>query len=110
MAIDKTTPSAILKSPAKFDHKVITVTGVVSHFSAKTSKAGSKYFLFDLMSGKDKIAVFGRGALKVNPKDGSKVEATGQFETARKSGDRVYKNELDVTSTGKDKNGVTVVK
>jgi len=110
VAIDKTTPSAILKTPAKFDHKVITVSGVVGRFTARTAKAGGKYFLFDLTQGKDKIAIFGKGELKPAPTNGAKVEATGEFEVARKSGDRTYNNELDVTSTGKDKNGVKIIK
>jgi len=108
-AADRTTPSAILKTPGKFDHKVITVTGVVAKFVARASDSG-KYFLFDLTEGKDKIAVFGRGELKPAPKNGDKVEATGEFEVARKVGDRTYKNEIEVTSKGHDKNGVTIVK
>ncbi|HTQ10368.1 MAG TPA: cytochrome c maturation protein CcmE [Fimbriimonadaceae bacterium] len=109
LAADKITPSAILKSPAKFDHKTITVTGVVQRFVARSSDSG-KYFLFDLTQGKDKIAVFGRGELKPAPKEGQKVAATGEFEVARKVGDRTYKNELEVTPNGHDKNGVVIVK
>jgi len=108
-AIDKTTPSGILKTPAKFDHKVITVTGVVAKFTARASDNG-KYFLFDLTEGKEKVAVFGRGELRPAPKNGDKVAATGEFAIARKVGDRTYKNEIEVTSNGKDKNGVVIVK
>jgi hypothetical protein len=115
-AADKASVDDLLKNPAKFDNKAVTVTGKVDHFKAKTSKAGRKYFTFDLVGSgnyrglRPQIAVYGQVELKPLPKNGDKVEATGLFAKERHVGSSVYKNELDVTSKGKDKNGVKVVK
>jgi hypothetical protein len=107
---EKATVAAIAKDPAKFDNKVVTVPGKVAHFEARTSKAGNKYFTFTLEEGKAHIAVYGHGELNPMPKNGDKVEATGIFAKERKSAGRTYSNELDVSSKGKDKNGVTIKK
>jgi len=109
-ATDVATVEGLVKDPAKFDNKVVTVIGKVSHFTAKTSRAGAKYFTFQLEQGKDHIAVYGKGELKPAPKDGNKVAATGIFAKERKVGTSSYKNELDVTSHGKDKFGVHIGK
>ena len=110
LAAEKTTVANILKDPAKFDNKVVTAVGKVGKFKARVSKAGNKYFTFDLVDGGDHIAVYGKGELKPAPKDGDKAEATGAFAKERKVGSNTFKNELDVTSKGKDKFGVKIVK
>lgn len=110
LAADKASVGALVKNPAKFDNKIVTVTGKVSHFQARTSKAGNKYFTFSMEEGKDHVAIYGKGELKPQPKDGDKVAATGAFAMERHVGTSVFKNEIDVTSKGKDKNGVKIVK
>jgi hypothetical protein len=110
LAGNNPTIGAVLKDPAKFDNKVISVSGKVSGFQARTSRAGAKYFVFKLVEGKDQVAVYGKGELKPAPKDGNKVVATGLFAKERKVGSSTFKNEIDVTSKGKDKNGVRIAK
>jgi hypothetical protein len=111
MAAESVSVGDLLKDPAKYDKKVITVTGMVSKFKAKTSKAGNKYFTFTLEEKKEHIAVYGQGELSPEPKNGDRVEATGEFAKERSSGDLIFKNELDVSKKGAEsKNGVKVVK
>lgn len=110
LAADKASVAGLVKDPAKHDNKTVSVLGKVSHFVAKTSRAGSKYFTFQLEQGKDHIAVYGKGELKPAPKDGNLVTATGLFAKERKVGSSTFKNELDVTPHGKDKNGVVISK
>lgn len=110
LAAEKATVANILKDPAKFDNKVVTVVGKVARFKARVSKAGNKYFTFELAEGANHVAVYGKGELKTAPKDGDKVEATGAFAKERKVGSKTFKNELDVTSKGNDKLGVKIVK
>jgi hypothetical protein len=110
LAAENITVSAILKDPSRFDNKAITVVGKVAKFKARTSRAGNKYFTFDLTEGTSHIPVYGKGELKPEPKDGDKVEATGLFAKERKLGSSTFKNELDVTKKEKEKFGVKVVK
>lgn len=92
----------VLKSPAKYDGKAISVKGVVADFKAKTSKAGNDYYVFDLVDGKESLAVYGQGKLEKAPKDGDKVTVTGKYARERKVGGRTFKNEID-TSVRLDK-------
>ncbi len=86
----------LVKSPEKFDGKVITTSGTVAKFQAKTSKIGNKYFIFEVKSGEAKISLYGRGELAKAPKDGQKVEVTGKFEKEHKMRDFSVKNQLTV--------------
>ncbi len=111
MAADKASIAAVAKDPAKFDGKVIAVVGKVSHFKAKTSKAGNKYFVFDIEEGKAKLAIYGQGELAKAPKDGDKVEATGKFVKEKDMKSFTIHNEIDVTAKESDsKNGVKILK
>lgn len=88
----------VLKTPAKFDGKAIVVKGKVDHFKAKTSKAGHDYYVFDLVDGKSKLAIYGSDKLAKPPKDGDTVTVTGKYAKERKVGDRSYKNEVDAST------------
>ncbi len=110
MAAENATVSAILKDPAKFDNKALTVVGKVAKFKARVSKIGKPYFTFDLTEGTNHIPVYGRGELQPAPKDGDKVEATGLFAKERTVGTNIFKNELDVTTKAKEKFGVKILK
>jgi cytochrome c-type biogenesis protein CcmE len=109
------TPSDVLKSTAKFDKKVIKVSGVVKKFQAKTSKSGSEYFMLDLTSGKDKISVFGHGKPEKPLKDGDKIEVEGKFEKEKvlykgQPHERIFKNELDCSGKKGEKPHLKVIK
>lgn len=87
----------LVKKPEDFDKKTVKVTGTVDKFKAKTSKAGNDYYVFDLKDGKEKIAVYGRGKLDKEPKNGDKVEIEGKFEKEHKVNDDFsVKNQVTV--------------
>jgi hypothetical protein len=90
--------SEVLKDPAKYDGKAVAVKGVVAEFKARTSKAGNDYFVFDLVEGKEHLAVYGQGKLQNAPKDGDKVTVTGKYAKERKVGSRTFKNEIDAST------------
>lgn len=88
----------VLKTPAKYDGKAIAVKGIVADFKAKTSKAGSAYYTFDLVEGTESLAIYGGGKLAKPPKDGDKVTVTGKYAKARKVGTRTFTHEIDVST------------
>ena len=104
------TPSDVVKSPDKFDKKVIKVRGVVKKFKAKTSKAGHPYLSFDLTSGSDKISGFSQGKLDKDLKDGDKVEVEGTFTKLKTVGTMTFKNEIDCSGKKGSKPNITILK
>ncbi len=88
----------LLKDGAKYDKKVVVVTGKVDDFKAKTSKAGNDYFTFTLLDGKDEAHVYGFGKLSPEPKDGDKVKVTGKFRISKVLKGGEVKNEIDVSA------------
>lgn len=90
--------SEVLKDPAKYDGKAVAVKGTVAEFKARTSKAANDYVVFDLVEGKDHLAVYGQGKLQKAPKDGDKVTVTGKYAKERKVGSRTFKNEIDASA------------
>lgn len=105
----------VVKAPAKFDNKVLKVTGSVKMFKAKVSKGGDPYITFDLTDGKNKIAVFAHGATAKPLKDGDKVEVEGTFATLKvlyKGTPREisFKNELDCSGKKGAKPNLKLVK
>ena len=113
VAADKATVAELLNDPAKFDGKVLTVTGKAKNFKAKTSKAGNNYFTFQIEEKGKTINVYGRGELAKAPKDGEKVEATGKFAKEKDMKSFTVKNELDVSKVsgekGSETNGVRLL-
>ena len=105
-----TTPSDIIKSPEKFDKKIVKVRGIVKKFNAKKSKAGSDYILFDLTSGADKIAVYSHGKLDKPLSDGDKVEVEGMFTKLKTVGTATFKNEIDCSGKKGTKPNITALK
>ena len=89
--------SEVLRDPAKYDGKAVAVKGIVADLKAKTSKAGNDYYTFDLVEGKDSLAVYGQGKLDKALKGGDKVTVTGRYAKERKVGSRTFKNEIDAS-------------
>ena len=111
LAAGGTTPSDIVKSPDKFDKKLIKVHGLVGKFKSRTSKAGNDYIVFELLSGSDKIAVYSHGRLDKDLHDGDKVEVEGFFTKIKTVGTMTFKNEIDCSGKKKgDKPKITVLK
>ena len=99
-----------MKTPDKFDNKVIKVRGIVKKFTAKTSKAGSDYITFQLTSGSSWIAIYSHGKLDKPLKDGDKVEVEGKFTKLKKVGAMTFKNELDCSGKKGENPKISVVK
>ncbi len=95
LAGPKLSISDVVKSPDKFDKKVITLSGVVDKFQAKTSRIGNKYFVFELKSGKDFVNVYGRGELAKPLSNGQRAEVKGPFEKEHKMKDFSVKNQIE---------------
>jgi lipocalin len=114
-AAEKVTIAELLKSPEKYDGKIVTVTGKAVKFQQKTSKAGNDYFTMKLVgkNDDDRISVYGRGKQK-EIKDDESVEVTGKFAKEKKVGSVTFKFEVDVTKDKDDdktkNNGIKAVK
>ena len=103
-AADKTAIADILKDAAKFDGKVLTVTGKVHNFKQKTSKAGNPYYNLKLVNKEgEQVSVYGRGKAENELKDDQVVEVTGKFAKEKKVGSVTFKNEIDVAKDPEDK-------
>lgn len=114
-AAEKVTIAELLKSPEKYDGKIVTVTGKAVKFQQKTSKAGNDYFTMKLVgkNDDDRISVYGRGKQK-EIKDDESIEVTGKFAKEKKVGSVTFKFEVDVTKDKEDdktkNNGIKAVK
>lgn len=108
-APQKATVSALLKTPAKFDKKVVTVKGKVDRFVARSNKEGKDYVLFQLVDKTEKVSIYGQIKLAKNPKNGDTVEVTGQYFKEKLVGKRTYKNEIDISVATDPKFGVKIV-
>jgi hypothetical protein len=115
-AVETVAISDVVKSPEKFDEKVITVVGKVDSFKQKTSKAGNPYYNMKILGKVEEevLSVYGRGKLESPPKDGDKIQATGIFTKEKKVGNATFRNEVDVTKNPDDKKtkdfGIKVLK
>jgi len=89
---------ALVKAADKFDGKSVTTAGTVTHFQAKTSKKGNKYFVFELEEGSDTVNLYGRGELKAAPHDGQKVQVSGKFEKEHKLPTFSVKNQITIAN------------
>lgn len=114
-AAEKVTIAELLKSPEKYDGKIVTVIGKAVKFQQKTSKAGNDYFTMKLVgkNDDDRISVYGRGKQK-EIKDDESIEVTGKFAKEKKVGSVTFKFEVDVTKDKEDdktkNNGIKAVK
>lgn len=97
LATDSPKIDELLTNGKKFDKKIVMVTGKVDKFEQKTSRAGNDYYVFKLVDNKSIVNIYGQGKLAKPPKDGMVVQVTGFFQVEKKLGDRVFKNEIDLT-------------
>ncbi len=110
LAADKTKVADLLDNPTKFDGKTVTVSGTVKKFKAKESKAGNKYFTFDVEQDDETVHIYGQGELDPAPKNGDKVELTGKFTKLKKVRDLEFKNEIDITPKKGEKYALKILK
>lgn len=97
MAAGYLSVDALMKDSKKQDKKDVTVRGRIERFAGKTSKSGNKYTTFVLAGEKAKVNVYMREHLAKPPKNGDLVEVKGLFRLEKKVGERVFKNEIEIT-------------
>lgn len=113
-AADILTVDDVVKNAGKHDGKTLTVTGVVSDYQAKTSRAGNKYTILTLKGKEQTMNAYSRGHLEKAPKKGDTVEITGSFKKEKKvNASYTVKNEVDFTKGTDEKTkkyGLKIVK
>jgi hypothetical protein len=110
VAAQLVTVGEVATNPARYNARELTLQGTIAKFKAKVSRVGKPYFTFDLVDGKAKLAVYGRGALDPTPMNGNRVEVNGIFAVKRESAGVIFENELDVTTNGLDRHGIKILK
>lgn len=100
---------ALQKDTKKYDKKDVVVRGKVKDYKAKTSKAGNKYTTFKLLGEKKEVNIYMREHPAKPLKDGQLVEVNGVYRVEKKVGDRVFKNEIEITAEKGKKYGVKTV-
>jgi hypothetical protein len=93
-----TVADLLAKADAYHDKQVKT-TGTVENFQQKTSRAGNDYFTFRISEGpkgqEKRVNVYGHGKLEPKPENGVTATVTGLYRKEKKSGDIVFKNEIE---------------
>jgi len=104
LAAEKVAVADLVKDPAKFDGKVVTLTGKAMKFKQKTSKAGNPYFNFKLVgkTDDDVVSIYGHGKLEKELENETVVEVTGRFAKEKKVGTMTFTNEIDVSKDAND--------
>lgn len=112
-AANAITVDKLLKDKDQHDGKEVTVSGVVSEYRQRESRAGNPYVNFKL-KGENSIAnVYMRGKLEGDkvPKNGDTVEVMGIYRKEKKVNDSfTVKDEVDASPVEKKKFGVKVTK
>jgi hypothetical protein len=110
LAADKVGLEDLAKDPKTYDGKTVETTGTVAEFKQRTSRAGNKYFTFQLKAGEKTVNVYSRGEAGSELKDGVKAKVVGVFRQEKKVQDFVVKNEIDASKVKDKENGVHVLK
>ncbi len=104
------TVDGLHKKSAELDGKVVSVTGEVSNFTEKTSKAGNKYTTF-VLKGENSVANgYTQGHLDPKPKNGDIVEITGTYLKEKKLKDFTVKHEVNFTKVQGKPFGLKITK
>ncbi|MBI4051626.1 MAG: hypothetical protein HY400_03890 [Elusimicrobia bacterium] len=87
------TVAQIISSPADYDKKQVTVTGVVKKLQHKTSKSDNAYTVFELHANGKYVRVFSWGNLNIS--NNQTVTVTGLFNKIKKIQQHEFKNEIE---------------
>ena len=87
------TPRALIASPERFDHTIVTVRGTITNLKSTVSRRGNPYYTFDLSSGGQSVRVFSFGT--PGCKDGLPVTVEGRFDRVKRVSGRTFYNEID---------------
>src|SRR5262245_7507521 len=82
------TVATVLKAPAKYDGKLIAVSGEVSGVQKRTSAKGNKYTVFKVKEGSQSLSVFSFEHLDIT--EGNKVRVTGTFAETKEVGANTF--------------------
>jgi hypothetical protein len=85
--------TTLLANPDRYDGQVVTVSGAVSAYRERVSRAGNPYTTFRLEEGRSSVAVFAWGHQGL--RDGLRVRVTGVFQKVRRVGRYVFYNEIE---------------
>lgn len=85
--------ATLLADPDRYDGQVVTVSGVVSGYRERVSRAGNAYTTFRLEEGSSSVAVFAWGHRGL--RDGQRVRVTGVFQRIRRVGRYTFYNEIE---------------
>lgn len=101
----------LMKSPAKYDKKVVSVTGKILQYQERVAKTSQKpYTVFKLTDGKVTVNVYLRNRPATKVKNGDKATVTGTFALEKKVGNNTFKNEIDASNDKVKTNGVKLAK
>ena len=84
----------ILKNPAQFDNKVVTIQGTATTVRERISRAGNPYMTSRLQDPTGSIVVYTRGHPGIS--NGDRVEVVGLFQQVKHVGRYTFYNEIDV--------------
>ena len=110
-AAEVLTVDKLIEKADTHNNNDVVVTGKVSDFQAKTSKAGNPYTNFKLKGENTVASVYFQGHMESAPRNGDTVEVTGVYRKEKKVNDSfTVKNEIDATKKQGKKYGVKVTK
>jgi hypothetical protein len=87
----RTSPSEILGNADRFDGQAVTISGTVTNFQERVSRAGRPYYTFDLSDGTEVVHVFSFG--KAPCKSGG-ATVDGTFAKFKQQGQYTFSNEV----------------
>ncbi|OLC13238.1 MAG: hypothetical protein AUH29_13025 [Candidatus Rokubacteria bacterium 13_1_40CM_69_27] len=90
-------PSEILSDPDRFDGKIVTLSGTVTHLKSRVSQRGNAYSTFDLSDGRRAITVFAFGESPCA--NGRRARVEGLFQKVKRQGRYTFSHQVDATST-----------
>ena len=91
----KTSPSAILATPDRFDGQTVSISGTITNLRERVSQRGNAYYTFDLSDDKQAIRVFSFGK---TPCRAGGATVDGTFEKVKQQGQYTFYNKVTATS------------
>ena len=86
--------ASLVENPGRYDGKVVTVSGVITAYRERVSRAGNPYTTFRLQEGGASVGVFAWGHRGL--REGARVRVTGVFQRVRRVGRFTFYNEIEV--------------
>jgi hypothetical protein len=84
----------ILKNPAQFNNKIVTIQGTATVVSERISRVGNPYMTSRLQDSTGSIVIYARGHPGIS--NGDRVEVIGLFQQVKRVGRYTFYNEIEV--------------